>query len=328
MVNLKGISIVIPNYNGQDLLPQILPLAIKAVENTGLPFQVIVSDDASTDASVSTVKTNFPEVLCVTAQKNNGFSVTANRGIKAAIYDWVLLLNSDVKLTPNYFEHLLPYCERNDILGVMGQIVGWDDEIIQDGAKYPLWQGAKIKTSWNYFLKDSSANKPLPSFYLSGANAFLNKKVFEQIGGFNELFSPYYVEDTELGLRAWRFGYQCLYEHRAICRHRTSTTISSNSNKKKVDIIYNRNKMYMHAIHLEGMQLIGWYSQYKFEMIFKLLLLQPSLFQSFFAFWKNIGQVTAFRKKIKQMGPLISVDEVFEKITGTLDSNQIQKFKS
>ena len=96
-----------------------------------------------------------------------------------SLENWVLLLNSDVKLTPNYFEHLLPYCERNDILGVMGQIVGWDDEIIQDGAKYPLWQGAKIKTSWNYFLKDSSANKPLPSFYLSGANAFLNKKVFE-----------------------------------------------------------------------------------------------------------------------------------------------------
>lgn len=337
MANLKGISIVIPNYNGQDLLPQILPLAITALENTGLPFQIIVSDDASTDGSVSSVKKHFPEVLCLTAEKNSGFSVTANRGIKAAVYDWVLLLNSDVKLTPNYFEHLIPYTERNDILGVMGRIVGWDDDIIQDGAKYPLWQGAKIKTSWNYIAKEETDNNslqvskkinPLPSFYLSGANSFLNKKVFEHIGGFNELFSPYYVEDTELGLRAWRLGYSCLYEHRAVCRHRTSTTISTNSNKKKVDIIYNRNKMFFHAIHLDGMQLIAWYSQYKLEMLFKLLLLQPGLLQSFFAFWKNVGQVVAYRKKIKSIGKIISVNQVFEKITGTLDPDKIQKFKS
>ena len=337
MANLKGISIVIPNYNGQELLPQILPLAKAALENTGLPFQIIVADDASKDASVSILKKQFPEVLCLTTEKNSGFSVTANRGIKAALYDWVLLLNSDVKLTANYFQHLIPYTEQENILGVMGRIVGWDDDNIQDGAKYPVWQGAKIKTSWNYILKEetdstdarmSEKSKSIPSFYLSGANAFLNKKVFEKIGGFNEMFSPYYVEDTELGLRAWRLGYSCLYEHRAVCRHRTSTTISSSSNKKKVDIIYNRNKMFFHAIHLDGMQLIAWYSQYKIEMLFKLLLLQPGLLQSFFAFWKHVGQVTAFRKELKSKGKLISVNQVFEKITGTLDSRKIQKFKS
>jgi GT2 family glycosyltransferase len=321
----QGISIVIPNYNGTELLGQILPPAIVAIKNTGLPFEIIVSDDASTDDSVAYLQREFPEIICLRSSVNSGFSVTANRGVQAAKYDWTLLLNSDVKLTPNYFYYLLPYREKQQVFGVMGQIIGWDDDHIQDGGKLLVMQGAKIKTSYNYkpILHRPEIN--YPSFYLSGANAFVNTKLFLQIGGFNELFAPFYIEDTELGLRAWRLGYECLYEHRAVCRHRTSSTIATAQKKKKIQIIYNRNKMFLHAIHLNGWMLLLWFAQLKLEILFNIITLRFSLVKSYLKFWGHIGSVIRFRKSFK---PIVSVKEVCNKINKGLSSESIQQFKS
>jgi GT2 family glycosyltransferase len=252
MYSAAGISVAIPNFNGANLLPQIIPTVIVALETTRLAFEIIVADDASTDESVLLLKNQFPQVHVVASPENKGFSVTANKAINAAKYDWVLLLNSDVKLSPDYFAHLLPYCDRKDLFGVTGRMVGWEDEEIQDGGKYPVFQGAKIKTSFDFIPAENKVGaQDFPCFYLSGANAFINKPIFESIGGFNELFAPYYAEDTELSLRAWRLGYSCLYEHRAICRHRTSSTIGSAERKKQVARIYDRNKFFLHAIHLD-----------------------------------------------------------------------------
>src|SRR5215212_5013424 len=124
----QGISVVIPNYNGVTLLPQVLPTVFTALGNTGLAGEVIVVDDCSSDDSVIFLKNNFNSVQVIINEKNSGFSVSSNKGIRAAKHDLVLLLNSDVKLEPGYFNHLLPYFNDPEIFGVMGRIVGWDDD--------------------------------------------------------------------------------------------------------------------------------------------------------------------------------------------------------
>ena len=49
-----------------------------------------------------------------------------------------------------------------------------------------------------------------------------DKNKLIELGGFNELYAPFYVEDYDLSLRAWRLGYKCYYEHFALCRHQVS----------------------------------------------------------------------------------------------------------
>lgn len=331
MYQVNGLSVVIPNYNGATLLPQVLPTVQAALTNTGLPHEIIVSDDASTDESLAILQRDFPQVKRLTASQNSGFSVTSNRGIRAAAYEWVLLLNSDVKLSPDYFSQLLPYCERSDLLGVTGRIVGWDNEEIQDGGKYPVFQGAKIKTSYDYFPNEGTVPATATAcFYLSGANAFINKAVFEKIGGLNELFSPYYAEDTELSLRAWRLGYTCLYEHRAVCRHRTSSTIGSPERKRQVARIYDRNKYFFHAIHLDGAYLFSWFVQLKLELFFRMITLRWTPLLSYWDFIKNIPGVIKSRKTLRNLQAgkkLKSVAVVFTAITKQLDSSRITIFK-
>src|SRR6266498_2200602 len=74
---MQGISVVIPNYNGAKLFSETLPTVFIALDKIQLPSEIIISDDCSTDDSVSYLQKNFPEVKIVSNKKNSGFSVTA-----------------------------------------------------------------------------------------------------------------------------------------------------------------------------------------------------------------------------------------------------------
>jgi GT2 family glycosyltransferase len=330
MSSVKGISVVIPNYNGATLLPEILPALYVALQNTQLPYEVIVSDDCSTDSSLIFLKEQYPQVDVIENKVNQGFSKTINQGIYNAKHELVLLLNSDVKLTPTFFEKQLPYFELPDTFGVMSKIVGWDDDVIQDGGKYPSFHGTKIKTSGNYVPLQNDNNIKLYSMYLSGANALISREKIIQLGGFDEIFSPFYVEDFELSLRAWRLGWKCYYEHNAVCRHKTSTTIKNKDSKKFVRKIYNRNKMLLHAIHLPNYKKPLWYLQ-----LFAEAIVQTALGKYwFFAAVKSFLQSGAAIKRSKQNllsvaegKPLFSVKEVVHIVLAQINTIEYRRIK-
>jgi len=329
MSAITGISVIIPNYNGELLLPQVLPTVITALNNSGVASEIIVVDDCSADKTVQLLNEKFPGVKVLQNDVNSGFSVTSNKGIRAARYDWVLLLNSDVKLEPDYFKPLLKYTGNSNVFGVMGRIVGWEDDKIQDGAKYPFFHGVKIKTSGNYLLKDKNEmDKGLLSMYLSGANAFMNKKHFLAIGGFNEMFSPFYVEDFELSLRAWRSGYECYYDYNSVCRHKTSATIASGNKKRNIKKIYNRNKMYLHAIHLSNAKRVVWFFQLAGESLIHLIAFKWSYIRAVSLFLSSYKKVIASREKLQQIagGKIQSVNEVVDKILLSLEGKEITRF--
>lgn len=328
----KGISVVIPNYNGVRLFPDTLPTVFEALSTLQIPYEVLVVDDCSPDGSASFLQKEFPEVRVISNEKNSGFVLTANRGMRHAKYDLALLLNSDVKLTPRYFDTQLKYFERDDTFGVMGRIIGWDDNIIQDGAKYPSFHGVKIKTSGNYLLESEEEMKNgLYSMYLSGANALVDRKKFLEIGGLNEAFAPIYVEDYEVSLKAWRMGWKCYYEHNAICRHQVSTTMRSKEKENYVKKIYNRNKMFLHAIHLSKGERRLWMIQLVAEVFVQTILLKMFFLKGFILFVKNYDSVRKSREKLTAIAAgrkLLSVKEVADFILASVRGKKIRRFLS
>jgi GT2 family glycosyltransferase len=330
LIKPNGISVVIPNYNGANLLPQILPALYKALDYIQLPHEVILSDDSSTDASVQFIKNNFEQIKIIESPTNRGFSITINKGIFAAQYDLLLFLNSDVKLLPNYFEKQLRYFEMPDTFGVMGRIIGWDNNDIQDGGKYPSFHGVKIKTSGNYIPLNSTDEDRLYSMYLSGANALVSKEKLLQLKGFNEIFSPFYVEDFELSLRAWRMGWHCYYEHAAVCRHQTSTTIKSKSSKNYIKTIYNRNKMILHALHLPKNKLWFWYIQLFAETLLQTILGRVWFLKAVTMFFSSSKEITQSKNKFLQLQKEVEsntdVNCVVKKVAKKLSEYKIQKF--
>jgi len=326
----KGISVIIPNYNGSQLLNEILPSVTQALFATGLPNEIIISDDCSTDDSVKMMAEKFPEIILIESTTNKGFSPTINKGIFASKYEYLLLLNNDVKLEADYFKPLLRYFELPDTFGVMGRIIGWNDNRIQDGGKYPEFHGAKIKTSGNYIPVSDTHNGYMYSMYLSGANALVSGEKLIQLGGFDELFAPFYVEDFELSVRAWRLGWKCYYEHEAICRHKLSVTIKSKNKKKYINRIYYRNKMYLHAIHLEGIELFFWYLQLFPEIAIRLLSGRFYFLQSFTDFLSTLKKMKASKLTFNQLasakGKLISFKKTVKAIQQSLSEKNIKRF--
>ena len=232
----KSISVVLPNYNGKHLMEMYIPSTIDALNFSKIEYEFIIIDDCSTDHSIAFIEKTYPDIILLKNKRNNGFSFTCNQGIQIATKDLVFLLNSDVKLTPNYFENQLHYFNLESTFGVMGQIMNFDGKKIEDAARMPYYKGAKFKANTFYYIENSE--EPTLTCYLSGANALINRRKLVELNGFNEIYSPFYFEDFDLGLRAWQMGWFLYYEHQSICYHQVSSSTNKMNKSNFVKIIY------------------------------------------------------------------------------------------
>lgn len=319
---MKSISVIIPNYNGADLLKDNLPYVFSSLSKSSITdFELIIPDDASSDNSISFIENNYPEIILVKNKVNKGFSGNVNSGIKLATKDLILILNSDVQLIGNYFSPLIKYFDKEDTFGVMGKIIALNSNKHKDGAKYPYYSFGKIKTTKNY----SAGNKnSLYSFFLSGANALIDRKKLLKLGGFNELYNPYYYEDADLGISAWRAGYKIYYENNAVCRHPSSATISKQA-KNKVKIIAKRNKIILHYLHLGKLESFLFLAFYSLVALLRLFILDFIYFKSTAMFWKNFKTISNYKKQMKKYRTK-TLREVVRLIKNDLNENEVSIF--
>jgi len=296
----KNVSIIIPNFNGAGLLEQYLPFTVEAAENAGVEYEIIVVDDASTDDSVVFLETNYPQISLIKNVTNKGFSFSCNRGMKVARYDLLLFLNSDVKLSGDYFENQWKYFEQDNTFGVMGRIMSMDEQRMEDTARFPNFLGFRIKAS--SFFYSNQKDPSIPTTYLSGANALVDAKKMKAMGGFDPIFSPFYAEDLDLGLRAWRLGWKCYYDHQSVCFHQVSTTTKKHCTKNRVKEIYYRNRFLVHAIHLEGVSFWMWYLHVLFlEVTPKFLIGKFWIWRSFRQFLSHSQEIARSKRQLNQL---------------------------
>lgn len=324
-----SVSIIIPNYNGKHLLEKNLSSVIAAAKKSGWQFEIIIADDASTDDSVLFLKNYYPEIILVENKINGGFSKNINSGIKIAKHDWVFALNSDISLDENYFNPLAKYLDDESCFGVMGSIYDEQSKSLIDGAKYPATKGLQIIGTVNYQLQNVDSKLNLPTFFLSGANALMNRKKILLLQGFDEIYSPFYQEDVDLGIKAWRMGWCCYYEYEAKCFHATSSTIETNFKKKKVSAIARRNKMILHYLHLPMYQLMPWSSLLWLNLLVRWMWGDFVFYDAFSQYLSLMNTIAErriwFIRLLKQQKNSLSLPSAIKKIKHQLPQS-IEKF--
>jgi len=85
------------------------------------------------------------------------------------------------------------------------------------------------KTFWKngYIqIEPGISSKTHIAAYISGGSSIVRRDIFLKLGGFDTIFKPFYFEDLDLGLRAWRSGYKLLFEPSSIVEHQHEQTIS------------------------------------------------------------------------------------------------------
>lgn len=315
----KSVSIIIPNYNGKHLLEDYLPYTIQAIENAGVDYEIIVVDDASKDDSVMFIETQYPQIILLKNEKNKGFSGTCNVGMLKASKELMLFLNSDIKLSPDYFDNQWQCFEDENTFGTMGRIIDANPKV-KDGPRLPKIFGLKYRIHDFFEVKES---RPVPTAFLSGANALVCSKKMKILGGFNEIFSPFYYEDTELIVRVLRLGWNCYHVNQSICNHLGSSTINANHLRKNIKIVFYRNRYLMHGLHLTAFQ----FQLFKFqtlilEVIPKTLIGRFWIWESFLVLSKFKAQINEAKLKLEHLaevnGTLISIFALRKKIINLL----------
>lgn len=296
----RSISVIIPNYNGKHLLEEYLPSVLAALKYSKADYEVIISDDASTDDSVEFIRENYPDIKIVRSEINQGFSHTINSGINIAKKSLVLLLNSDVKLKEDYFESQWKYFEKPDTFGVMGSIWTEDGKRLMDAAKYPVWKGGQLRTTVNYRVKEKN-DRGSYTLFVSGANALVDREKLMELQGMDPRYSPFYMEDVDLSVRAWRKGWKCYYEPKAICYHKLSETISTHNSKKKVSYISKRNKFIFHDTHLQGGKRLLWNIENAINLMTRWLVVDLAYYKSYFEYKKIKKASTSYPKMLESV---------------------------
>ncbi len=294
---VKSISIIIPNYNGKTLLMQNLPSVFNALKTSNITdYEIIVTDDASQDDSVLFLKNEYAGRVLVLENPNNvGFAGNVNRGIFKAQKDLVFILNSDVQLTEGFFLPLLKYFEYPDTFGVMSRIDNFQNYTI-DQAKYPEIHFAKIDGTRNFYNPNVLLHYTL---FLSGANALIDKNKLLELGGFLEIFCPFYYEDVDLGLRAWRKGFKCYYENNAVCLHDVSSSIKKKLKKDVLKVIL-KNKIYLHFLHLSSAGFGFFILKFLGKVLWNSVHLNKVYWFALREFIKNYSEIIHIRKKLQQ----------------------------
>jgi O-antigen biosynthesis protein len=221
--NTGAASIVIPNWNGSDLLEKYLPSVLAAAQQCPRS-EVIVVDNGSTDGSAQLVLERFPSVRLIALEENLGFGGGSNEGFRHAQNDIVVLLNSDMRVERDFLRPLLDGFSDEKVFAVSCQIFFSDPTKKREetGLTEGWWQQGALRVAHRI---EPCIAQPYPCFYGGGGSCAFDRRKFLSLGGFDHLLRPFYLEDTDLGYLAWKRGWKVLYQPASVVFHEHRGTI-------------------------------------------------------------------------------------------------------
>lgn len=234
-------SVVIPNWNGKDLLQKYLPSVLAAVRKHPA-CEIIVVDNASTDGSADFIRARFPEVRLLSEPVNLGFGGGSNAGFEAAHHDIVVLLNNDMRVEPDFLDPLLQPFSDPLVFSVSAQIFLSDPDRRREetGLTETRWEAGRMLVSHR---EDPEITTPFPCAYPGGGSSAFDRCKFLELGGFDHLFHPFYYEDTDLGLLAWKRGWKVLYAPGSVVYHEHRGTIGRKFSPELIQATIRRNAL-------------------------------------------------------------------------------------
>lgn len=205
---MKQVSVILLNYNGQKHLQTFLPSVVQYTPNE--LADIILADNASTDASVDWVKEHYPQVQTMVFEKNYGFADGYNIAIGRVNTPYVVLLNTDVEVTPNWLQSMLAYLdEHSKVVAVQPKLLQYSNKThfeyagacggYMDIFGYPFCRGRIFDTVEE---DKGQYNEPCKVFWATGACLMIRRVDFVDYGGFDEHF---FAHQEEIDL-CWRIN--------------------------------------------------------------------------------------------------------------------------
>lgn len=271
------VAIVILNWNGKRYLEEFLPSVLSSTYSN---YKVVVADNASSDDSVNFLRDKYPEIEVIQLEKNHGFAKGYNDALKQVNADIYVLLNSDVEVVPGWLEPLVSIIAGDDsIAACQPKMLSYQNKGLFEysGASggwldlygYPFARGRVFDVCE---ADKGQYNKAEEIFWASGAALVIKRKVFWEVGGFDEYFFAH-QEEIDLCWRIHLAGYKIVSCPQSIVYHVGGGTLPKGNSLKT--FLNFRNNLIMLSKNLP-------LSEKWFKLPFRLVLDQVSATKGLF----------------------------------------------
>lgn len=214
-------SIIIPNWNGKELLQDCL----LSLQNQSLKeFEIILVDNGSTDGSARYVKKNFIGIRIVRLDKNYGFAKAVNKGVKISTAEYIVLLNNDTEVDKNWLKNLVECANSHpEVISVNSKLLNFYNRKRIDGVGILINEVGQAKSIGWQEEDYGQFEKEQYIFGATGGASLFNRLDFTKAGGFDENYFMY-SEEVDFALRAQFLGYKSIYCPKAIVYHKHKAT--------------------------------------------------------------------------------------------------------
>jgi GT2 family glycosyltransferase len=323
MTNRPKLTISLLTWNGAHYLPLLLK---SLTEQTFQDWELLVLDNASDDESIATIKEHYPPAKVIQQKMNLGFAKGHNLIINWSKSDYILFLNQDLMLAPNYLEDAMAFLEKNpNVASVSGKLLYWDFEQsnttkIIDSFGLKMHRNRKV-IDWQQGKKDYDPAVKLDQdavevFGLSATALLVRRAALEvvklpknnnQFEYFDEDFFSY-KEDIDL---AWRFrlaGYEnwlvtstVAYHHRSVSKLKaTRADRQSRGIANKLSYRNHLATLYKNSFASNIWRDLFYILWYEFKKIIYFIIFERKTLKGFKEFLKLKNKLKKKRKYIKK----------------------------
>ncbi len=242
-----GVSIVIPERGTPELLAQTLSALNGALTLVSEPTEVVVVINGAATADYITLMRQYPNVQWQHFDHALGYNGAIAAGLKWVRYDWVYLLNSDMRLAPNALAELLPYRQVH-IFSVSSQIFFADETRRREETGWAdfVWNPHEPEV---YERTPENSDLARGSLYPSGGSSLCQTSLLRRYVRDSHAYSPFYWEDVDWGVRAWGDGYEVVFCPRSHAWHHHRGTVNRFYQPQEIDRIIRRNGLLFDLRH-------------------------------------------------------------------------------
>jgi|694.fasta_scaffold53574_2 GT2 family glycosyltransferase len=224
-------SIIIPVFNKPHFLINCLSSIMK---NTEVDYEVILYDNGSSFLTKYFISNNLKNIVKIRSEVNKGYSSAINTAFYESKGEYLIFLNSDASLQKGWDKYTKKNFDSNSKLGALGgKIINWNNLVQEVGSI--IWKNGICEGVANQLSPQATiANRVGCVDYFSGAFFAIKAKIFNEIGKFDEVFSPAYYEETDLAIRLQEKGYFCGVDPNIVIKHFEFGSSKNKLNQKKL----------------------------------------------------------------------------------------------
>jgi len=242
ILTFPEISISIVNLNGEKYLKDCLD-SIKKLNYPQDKLEIILVDNSSTDKSLNLVSSGYPQVKIIKNGKNMGFAFANNQAARAAKGEYVAFLNNDTRVDKDWLLELLkPIYRDKEVVTSGSKVLSIDGKKLDFTGSMINFEGKGFQIDYGVPVEEDNYNKYAFLPFVNGGAMLVNRRVFLDVGGFDEDFFAYY-EDVDFGWRLWVLGYKVIFSPKSIVYHHHHGT-SKEFGEDKLRFLKERNSLY------------------------------------------------------------------------------------